>query len=225
MLKKLFVLFTLLLTVSCNTIIIGDSMFAESPIKNYLEEDTGAIIENYALVGASLQKGWVKSIPDQYEDIKHLNPSTIIMDGGGNDVMSNLYACQRFNDNCRNMIDHVSLIARDLMINMTNNGVKYIVYLGFYYVKGVNKAIDYGSQKLIEVCNNITNNFNTTLDTTLNTNLRGNSNTSSNYGCYFTDPRNLSIPVGWDGLHPTVEGYQMLSQSIYNTIISNNITT
>ena len=211
MLKKLFLLFTIFASVSSKTIIIGDSMFAESPVKQYLEEDTGTVIENYALVGASLQKGWVKSIPDQYEDIKGLNATTIIMDGGGNDVMSNLYACQRFNNNCRNMIDRVTLIAKDLMENMMNNSVNYIIYMGFFYIKGLNKAIDYGSEKLITICNNITKNND------IRSNLRGNITNSLKYGCYFSDPRNLTIPVGWDGVHPTNEGYKLLSELIYNT--------
>ena len=224
MLKRLSLLFTLLTSVSCKTIIIGDSMFAESPIPSNLEKSLNIKIDNRALVGASLQKGWVKSIPEQYEDIRNLNPDTIIMDGGGNDVMSNYYSCLQFNNNCKNMIDNVTLIAKDLMEKMRGNCVKNIVYMGFFYVKGLNRAIDYGTEKLMEVCHNIAKTNGSTGSSTGGNNLRRTESLfNEEGGCYFCDPRNLTIPVGWDGLHPTNEGYKMLSDAIYNTILNNNI--
>jgi len=53
----------------------------------YLQEWAGHDIENIAIVGSSLHEGWTKSIPQEYAELdKTVMPTTIIMDGGGNDV-------------------------------------------------------------------------------------------------------------------------------------------
>ncbi len=52
-----------------------------------LQEWAGHSIENIAIVGSSLHEGWTKSIPQEYAELdKTVMPTTIIMDGGGNDV-------------------------------------------------------------------------------------------------------------------------------------------
>lgn len=206
MFKLITLMFCVVVTTIATTasaakvVIIGDSMFSESPVKQFLEDWSSVGIDNYAVTGASLQEGWVKSIPEQYEEIKGMNLSTIIMDGGGNDVFSNLYECQQFSDKCKEVINNVANIAKSLITEMGNNNVSDVIYLGFFYVKGLNKAIDYGTQKLKHICENIT---------TTN--------------CYFSDPRNITIPVGWDGVHPTREGYELLSNRIWDTILDNDV--
>lgn len=55
----------------------------------------GHSIENQAVIGASLHEGWVPSIPTEYGWVsKTPVPDTIIMDGGGNDVISVKEDCQ-----------------------------------------------------------------------------------------------------------------------------------
>ena len=185
--------------VSAKTIIIGDSMFAESPVKQHLENWCNCNIDNYAKVGASLEEGWIESIPCQYNDIKELCPTTIIMDGGGNDVMSHINECRQLTEQCKILIDNVIInIANSLITEMNNNNVHNIVYLGFYYLQNLNEVIDYGSEKILSICNNTNN-------------------------CYFSDPRNISMPLGWDGVHPTSEGFELLAHNIWNTIQDNNI--
>jgi lysophospholipase L1-like esterase len=190
-----------LLTVTQSKVaIIGDSMFSESPVQSYLENWSGCKISNYAITGASLQDGWVESIPSQYVDIENQNFSTIIMDGGGNDVMSKLSECQEFNENCKLMINYIVNIAESLINKMGRNNVTDVIYLGFYYIKNLNKVIDYGTEKLVNMCEKI----NTT-------------------NCYFSDPRNITMPVGWDGVHPTNEGYELLAHRIWDTKLDNDI--
>jgi hypothetical protein len=50
----------------------------------------------------------VASVTDQYYGMnKNPSPTTIILDGGGNDVMSNLGDCQSFDDRCRQVVNEV----------------------------------------------------------------------------------------------------------------------
>jgi hypothetical protein len=73
-------------------------------------------------------------------------------------------------------------------------GVDLVVYLGFYYIQNLNKVIDYGTALLSRMC------------------------ATSDTPCVFCDPRNLTIPIGWDGLHPTREGFLMIGELISNAL-------
>jgi hypothetical protein len=182
-------------TATATTIIIGDSMFAESPVRDYLQERCDCEIENRAIIGSSLHEGWVTSIPSQYYDIEDTaSISTVIMDGGGNDVMSRLSDCRELNEDCKTMIKESVEIARSLIQQMGEDGVDLVIYLGFYYIQNLNKVIDYGTALLSRMC------------------------ATSETPCVFCDPRNLTIPIGWDGLHPTREGFLMIGELISSAL-------
>jgi lysophospholipase L1-like esterase len=175
-------------------------MFSGSPIKENLETWCNCKIDNYAITGSSLEDGWVSSIPSQYNDIKKLNPKTIIMDGGGNDIFSNKNKCLTLGDDCKLLVNKIVDIAKSLLNEIGNNGVHNIIYLGFYYLQNLNEVIDYGTEKLSDVCNKL-----------------------NNTNCYFSDPRNITMPLSWDGVHPTNEGFKLLANNIWNTIQDNDI--
>ena len=86
--KLFYILPLLIYTVTATrSVIIGDSMFwsgwlffggQPSPLSKWLETWSGHSIENHALVGASLENGWVKSIRAQYDSLnKQPNITTI----------------------------------------------------------------------------------------------------------------------------------------------------
>lgn len=184
------------------TIILGDSMFAGgSSIPSLLEDWAGHAIENYAKVGSSLQEGWVISVPHQYDMIpSKSNITTVIMDGGGNDVFSRRQECLGLSENCKQNI-RISLdIVGNMLEKMETNQVDHVIYLGFYYAKGLNKAIDFGMQELSTICNE-----------------------NGVIPCFLVDPRNFSIPLGWDGVHPTSEGYRRLATAIWDISLANDI--
>jgi len=206
--------------VKCSnrTVIIGDSMFwsgwmyfggQPSPLAKWLETWSGHKIENHALVGASLDEGWVKSIRTQYKELKKQpNITTLIMDGGGNDVMSHRQDCQAWNQNCINMIDKSMGIAANILASAAQDGVSNVLYLGFYYLEGLKNATDYADVHVAEICQNATVN------------------------CYFIDPRynattqqGLNTPsmLGSDKIHPNEEGYKILAEMIWNTALDHNI--
>ena len=155
-------------------------------------------IKNFATVGSSLQKGWVMSIPDQYEKNKVQGTTTIIMDGGGNDVFSIKSDCTMVNDNCKTTLDLITLILKDLFAQMRSDGVEYIIYTGVYEITGLEQAIDYGCTKIGDVC-------------------------KISEKCYFVDMRNETINTGWDGVHPTNEGFVKIANRIWETKLDYNI--
>lgn len=200
------------------SVIIGDSMYwsgmlfwggQPSPLSKWLETWSGHSIENHALVGASLQDGWVKSILAQYNDlVKQPNITTLIMDGGGNDVMSHKDDCVKFNQACTNMINTSLNIAKGIIDRARNDGTKSVLYLGFYYLPNLDKAVDYGDTHLQQICR-------------------------VEEQCYFIDPRynattgtGLKTPdmLGSDGLHPNEEGYKILATMIWETAKKFNVT-
>ncbi len=74
--------------------------------------------------GSSLHEGWTKSIPAEWrEDVpKPPVPTTVIVDGGGNDVISVRSDCEAFNGNCARQIDEAVSIAADLLEQMHSEG-------------------------------------------------------------------------------------------------------
>jgi len=205
-------------TVAVRTVIIGDSMFwsglpflggSPSPLSKWLETWAGHSIENHALVGASLEEGWVKSIQKQYEDLNKVPTiTTLIMDGGGNDVMSHRQDCELWNSACQQVVDHSISIASSILEKAHEDGILQVLYLGFYYIKGLEKAADDADRKMREMCER------------------------AMVPCYFVDPRynatsgqGLPTPemLGSDGIHPKPEGYKILAQMIWDEAMKHSI--
>jgi lysophospholipase L1-like esterase len=190
------------------TQIFGDSILvSDSPIQSDLEKLSGIHIKNYATVGAGMKDGWVKSIPSQYFENKETYgvPLTIIMDGGGNDVNSVRSECQQFSEACRNTIDDVVTILQQLWKQMASDGVAHILYVGMYYISGFRQAVDYGAEEIQRACHDH--------DISLGKNLT----------CYFVDLRNVSIQVGWDGMHPMTQGYHDIASEIWKVKEEHNV--
>ncbi len=106
----------------------------------------GASYRQYQLGGASMAWGNPYTnfyIPYQYEntlmnDLAYMNPKvidTIIMDGGGNDVLIGNSSCETTappgNTSCLSTVNSAIMRAQSLLQEMANNGVKHIVYI-FY---------------------------------------------------------------------------------------------
>ena len=170
-------------------VLVGDSILAGrdalwglGAINKYLNEFSGQILDNYAKIGSSLHDGWVTSVPQLYTDMRTKTapavPTTIVLNGGGNDVISVRDDCWAFNDKCRLQIDSAMEIAERLILRMHDDGVQHIIYLGFYYAFNMTQAADYGTESLKRVCG------------------------AAAVDCHVADVRNLNIVVGWDGMHP-----------------------
>ncbi|KAM3570790.1 hypothetical protein VYU27_007158 [Nannochloropsis oceanica] len=198
------------LATALNAVLIGDSILASSDtqgglgaINKYLNEFSGQKLNNYAKIGSSLHDGRVKSIPQLYQDMRTQTapavPSTIVLNGGGNDVISVRDDCWAFNDKCQLQIDSAMEIAEDLMLRMHDDGVQHIIYLGFYYAFNMTQAVDYGTERVKRVCRDAA------------------------IDCFVADVRDLDVVVGPDGLHPDDAGYRHLADRIWETKQEYNI--
>lgn len=198
----MFIRFLLFLPlIYCSTIMIGDSLFANDLIKNQLEEWGNTQIDNLALIGSQFHEGWIESIPSQYFNYIKSNsiPDTIIMNGGGNDILSRKTDCISFNKNCIKRINEITSILDLFFKRINNDGVLNVIYLGPYYLQKLEKTINYGTDKISEICQ------------------------KAELNCNFVDIRNKTIPLSIDNLHPNDDGYILLADELWNEILINDI--
>ncbi len=180
-----------------------DTMWGPAAINKYLDEFSGQHLDNYAVIGSSMHDGWVKSVPEIYQDMHNDRaanmPQTVVLNGGGNDVISVRNDCWAYNDKCRKQIDSAMDIASGLMDKMAADGVQHVVYLGWYYVANMTAPVDYGSERLKTVC------------------------AAAPLDCHVADVRNVTIVTGFDGIHPNDAGYKQLAWRIWETKNAYNI--
>ncbi|MDQ3235760.1 MAG: hypothetical protein M3Q07_28465 [Pseudobdellovibrionaceae bacterium] len=168
------------------TLIIGDSIFAlNGVIGSTLEELSSQDIDSYAGIGA-VMSGVVR----QYQKARKYGfARTVIMNGGGNDVLIDMGSCRAFTQRCVAVIDDAIDQAVDLVEQMESDGVESIYYLGYYYTtglaSGLNQAIDYAMLRMRDIC--------------VGTQIR----------CEVVDTRDAMQGGGtiiWDGIHPSRMG-------------------
>lgn len=196
---------------------IGDSIFALSgEISDYLHTYAGQTFRRYCVSGAELTGGALApSIASQYNTAKRDNPDidTIIMDGGGNDILlpaiafdpydckTQWYEWGRLSGSCKSFIDDIYVDAVNLLNNMHADGVDKVIYQGYYYTKNtwvmqldnLEEAIDYGDMKLDQACR------------------------FSAVNCSFIDPRSAinDGDVKVDAIHPKTSGSKKLADLIW----------
>jgi lysophospholipase L1-like esterase len=196
---------------------VGDSIFALSgKIHDYLQSWSGQTFRRYSVSGAMVNSGVIPDIASQYATAKSDNPNikTIFMDGGGNDILIPAIAFDPYNckvdwwesglsSSCKSLIDDVYVDTVTLLNQMGRDGVKNIIFQGYYQVKNgvfgstkLKQAVDYGDTKLKLAVTNAT--------------------AANNYRV-FIDPRpyivNSDIII--DGIHPTDSGSKKLATLIW----------
>lgn len=194
-------------------ITLGDSIFdLNGVIQDTLESYAGETFRDYTQSGAELSGGALAtSVEQQYVDAKSTdsNIDTIVMDGGGNDILIpatlfDPYGCRtrwyRWNisSSCRGLIEDQYVNAVDLLNQMDRDGVDNVIWLGYYELPRDNvnltKALNYGDDLLGYACD-----------------------VSSNANCEFVDPRG-TVPasqVESDDIHPTPAGSVNLANQIW----------
>lgn len=137
---------------------IGDSIFSWSEIAQNLESDQLAG-ETYRHYYGTLVK--LEAIRRQYDRAMQDDPDvrTIIMDGGGDDViLGNLLPCSsnwRYSPNattsdaksalqptCIDVADEAGDTFEKLVTDAFDAGIKHIVYVGYYYLVGLLNQYD-----------------------------------------------------------------------------------
>jgi lysophospholipase L1-like esterase len=198
-------------------ITLGDSIFALSgELQDFLESYAGETFRRYTLSGAELKGGIIATdVYAQYEIAKNDNPNidTIVMDGGGNDILipsialfdpynckTQWYQFGRLSSKCKNYIDDIYVDGVNLLNNMQADGVDNVIYLGYYYTKNglflldsMEEAVDYGDMRLSQACR------------------------YSAVNCQFIDPRSTikDSNIIIDGIHPNTEGSRKLANLVW----------
>ena len=195
-------------------VIIGDSIFALSgEIKEFLALQAGENYRGSAMSGAKvIGNTWygAQAIPTQYTNERSSNSNirTIIMDGGGNDILGQRSSCEPFSPSCQAILDNVADALESLFVTMNNDGVQDIVYLGYYYMPrsnaSLNPAMDVGIALLMATCD------------------------GSPAPCHFVDARPLFLGneeawVNSDDIHPNRTGSEVLANGIWNEMVAKGI--
>jgi lysophospholipase L1-like esterase len=185
------------------TIIIGDSIFAlNGVINSELEKISSKDIDSYARNGA-VMSGVVR----QYQQSREYGIArTVIMNGGGNDVLANMRDCRTLNQACVDVIENAISRGMDLVDQMEADGVESIYFLGYYYTttfaSGLDKAVDYAMSRVPAIC--------------ARTTLR----------CEVVDTRGAMQGTGnisWDGIHPSRSGSIKMAQLLWERMQANGI--
>ncbi len=198
-----------------DVVIIGDSIFALSgEIQDFLEADFNTTFRNYSVSGAQLIGGSLaRNIPDQLDRaLGDGAVKTLIMDGGGNDILIPVIVAFDPNDcktsffrrslssKCRGFIDNLAVVGADILEANANSGIQNIIYQGYYNTKfgflgnlsRLKAAVAYGNTTIGGACAN------------------------SPIPCQFIDPvssiRNSDVKN--DGIHPRASGSRKLANLI-----------
>jgi len=183
--------------------IYGDSVFAKS----------GAIAEefqrisNHSVISHAVNGAVMSDIRDQYHGNKHENITTVIMDGGGNDVLQrSALDCLTINSRCIEAVDNALGVMEQTLEEMAEDGLRTVVWVGYYrpifIARGLRGAVDYAVPFMKDVCE------------------------KASIECIMIDPREVFKDrwlVTYDGIHPTRKGSRLLAEMIWETFKDHGI--
>jgi lysophospholipase L1-like esterase len=181
---------------------------------------------HYYLGGAAMSGGSFQlNIPYQYEQMAKKddpNIDTIVMDGGGNDVLINDRSCLTQappqNAGCAKTVDAALGRAKQLLDEMATDGVKHVVYFfyphldptktdGFLFggAPAVNDTLDYAYPLARAMCEGATM-----------------------PKCVFVDTRpafagHTADYIKSDNVHPTPAGAQVIADLVWQAMVDNCI--
>jgi lysophospholipase L1-like esterase len=197
-------------------ITIGDSIFALSgKLQDELETKAGETFRRYTVSGAELIGGnLATSIEAQYQRALTDNSDidTIVMNGGGNDILlpaiafdpnnckTQWYEFGRLSAKCKRFIDDIYVEGVNFLNQMDADGIDNVIYVGYYYTKNgiflldsLEEAVDYGDAQLSRACD------------------------FSTVSCQFVDPRSSITDdnIIVDGIHPNDQGSKILADLVW----------
>lgn len=180
-------------------LMLGDSIFKwrNDGVKRGIEERLGEEIFSLAVSGAKSDE-----IANQYYRlIKSEVKFEILMDGGGNDILSKPEECKgELKTGCYELLAKIADSFARLFHEMAKDQQIRVYYVVPHYPQGWNKgfenAVDLGVQLMKSVC--------------LNTSIE----------CHMIDIRKDMVGnvLDWDGIHPNQNGINILSEKISEVI-------
>lgn len=203
-------------------VMLGDSIFALSDEEGkVLFELAGDNYREYSVSGAQLVGGPIKTVLEQYDEAKADNPiiRTVIMDGGGNDILIGANAtCSvdygtPLSAECNAVMDEVLAAAREMFETAVADGVKSVVFQGYYYVRAQKlwQVTDEFQDKGIQLANELDAKY-------------------PDVKIIYIDPRdhfdrdNQDYLIV-DGIHPNAEASAVLANLLWDAMVANDIET
>lgn len=229
----LCVIAAMLFTLSCENsnladkpcvVMLGDSIFALSGAEaRYLEGLSGQKYRKYYVSGAQVEikMPFMPAIPRQYDRAIAEGPiRTIILDGGGNDVLiGSLGACnadygEALSQKCHAMMDDVKNIMAEMLVKVIDDGVKDVVFQGYYYVN---------NKKLWQVTDVFQENMKVFVDEM--------NEKYPQIEIFYVDPRDNDFFAKEDaasytivdGIHPTQKASEVLAKMVWDVMVENGI--
>lgn len=129
-----------------DVILMGDSWMSNTlqiegtggGIAPALTQVSGQPYPNYGVQGVMLLQAdtFGPAIPTQYDAAKaaHPNIKTVVMTGGGNDIIQNATiqsSCQTGGDACKQLVAQIGQALDQLWTKMANDGVQDVVYIEY----------------------------------------------------------------------------------------------
>ncbi len=183
-----------------DVVMLGDSVFAFSPVALFLEKLSGESYRHYYVSGSKM----VNDIPTQYETAKEMGDINIIItDGGINDILlaGNAPCLDRIDgsisEECWTIIDEVTHTVEALFITMRNDGVQDIIFLGDF-IRELSVITD-ADNALTDLIKDIASKYEYV---------------------HFIETREIFKGqfeyIFIDGLHPSVQGAEVIANLIWN---------
>ena len=155
---------------------------------------SGQPYRTYGVAGTMLLD---EVIPNQYETAKRQNPDikTVVMTGGGNDLLLTGMTAGGCAEGCMSTIDKVTDRLKMMWDEMAADGVQDVVYIE-YSRGGTNEpGVSYANKIIPPVC------------------------AAAPVRCHFIDSDTIIMMELIDGVHPTASGCQKLGKAVFDLMV------
>jgi hypothetical protein len=181
-----------------DVVTVGDSWMSYAVngggIETGLLAASGQPYRTYGLAGTMLLD---EVIPNQYETAKRQNPDikTVVMTGGGNDLLLTGMTAGGCGEGCKSTIDKVTDRLVKMWEEMAADGVQDVIYIE--YSRGGSNApgVNYANEVIPPKC------------------------AAAPVRCHFIDSDLFINMVLLDGVHPTADGCQKLGKAAFDLMV------
>jgi hypothetical protein len=181
-----------------DVITIGDSWMSYAVngggIETGLLAASGQPYRTYGVAGTMLLD---EVIPNQYVTAKRQNPDikTVVMTGGGNDLLLTGMTAGGCGDGCMDTINRVTERLTELWTEMHMDGVQDVVYIEYSRGGGNAAGVGYAHMVVPQAC------------------------AAAPVRCHFIDSDEIIMMELLDGVHPTASGCQKLGKAAFDLMV------
>jgi hypothetical protein len=181
-----------------DVITVGDSWMSYAlnggGIETGLLAASGQRYRTYGVAGTMLLN---EVIPNQYKSAKRANPNikTVVMTGGGNDLLLTGMTTGGCTAGCMSTIDDVTQRLKEMWEEMAADGVEDVIYIEYSRGGGNAPGVNYANQVIPPVC------------------------AAAPVRCHFIDSDLIINMELIDGVHPTASGCTKLGKAAFDLMV------